>query len=63
MARNTLGFSLLCRAVPSQHSWISRAKLAQFGMLQLRTIPVYTGKSKHTVHAVLPCPTASVNAL
>jgi len=59
MTTNTLKFSLPCRAVPSQHGWISWAKLAWFGTHQLGTMTVYTGKSKRTI----PCPAASVNAL
>jgi len=43
------GYTQIQCAVPSQHGWISRAKLVRFGMLQLRTIPVYTGKSKRTI--------------
>jgi len=50
---HNLGFSLPCHAVPSQHGWISWAKLAWFGMLQLEMIPVYTEKIRVLYHAIL----------
>ena len=51
--KDTLKISLPYRAIPSQHGWISRAKLAWFSMLQFRMIPVYTTKSRR----IAPCHT------
>ena len=55
------------QTVLSQHGWISRVKLAWFGMLHLGTIPVYIRKVSRPCCAMpnctMPCPAASVNAL
>ena len=47
--KNTFKISLPCRAVLSKHGWISRPKLAWFGMLQLGMIPIYITKSRRAV--------------